>query len=141
MHAMVLTKNPDMAGSYDLDLLCNENVWLGTTLTALTRIDDEPYAPANDVRASDLYLAHGYGVKTWVSIEPAIPGKTDYVGIIKATYPFVDWYVLGRLDYETRFGYPKIPKGFYTPMLREAVSLLKALGKPYHIKKQLAENP
>ena len=70
-----------------------------------------------------------------------IPGITDPLEIIKATHEFVDWFVIGRLDYETHLGYQKIPKGWYRSKLLAVIDMLEALGKPYHIKKQLKENP
>lgn len=138
---MILTKNPKMALTRDYNILKHENVWLGTTLTSLRKISDEPYAPPNYERAAALERAYDQGVHTWASIEPWLPGVTDPIEIIKETHRFVDWYVIGRLDYETQLGYPKIPKGWYRPRLERVVDLLESLGKPYHIKKQLKENP
>jgi len=137
---MILTKSDLVHRDYPL-LRRYDNVWVGMTVTALTWIPDEPYAPSNPERMQALRIAHDLGIKTWISIEPSIPGITDWVEIIKETHSFVDWYVLGRLDYETRFGYPKIPEGYYIPKLEEAEELLRSLGKPYHIKSQLARNP
>jgi len=138
---MILTKNPKFALDRDYLLLRGRNVWLGTTLTAMHKIKDEPNSPSNLQRALALDLAHSAGLRTWVSIEPWIPGVTDPLEIIKATHEFVDWYVIGRLDYETHLGYSKIPKGWYRDKLLAVIDMLEALGKPYHIKKQLKENP
>ena len=138
---MILTKNPEMAVRRDIDFLKKENVWLGTTLTAIRYIEDEPFAPANYRRIEALHEAHSQGVRTWVSVEPWLPDVTDPIQIIKETRRFVDWYVVGRLDYETQLGYPKVPKGWFKTRLEKVVELLESLGKPYHIKKQLKENP
>lgn len=85
--------------------------------------------------------AHQAGIRTWASIEPRLPSVTDPIEVVKATHEFVEWYVVGRLDYETQLGYPKIPKGWYRQKLQRVIDLLESLGKPYHIKKQLKENP
>jgi len=147
---LILTKNPELAVNRDLDLLRWENVWLMTTLTSTTKISDEPNAPGNYDRITYLEQAHLEGVNTGVSIEPWIPEKTFPRQIIEATHQFVDWYVVGRLDYETRYGYPRIPKGYYREELKWVRALFDEFGfspsdKPcergYHIKKQLQENP
>ena len=138
---MILTKNPRFALERDYPLMRKYGMWLGTTLTSMHRIKDEPYAPSNYQRALALETAHSAGIRTWVSIEPWIPEVTDPAEIIKATHEFVDWYVIGRLDYENQLGYPKIPKGWYKPELESVIDLLESLDKPYHIKKQLKENP
>ena len=138
---MILTKNPKFALDRDYLLLRGRNVWLGTTLTAMHKIKDEPNSPSNLQRALALDLAHSAGLRTWVSIEPWIPGDTDPLEIIKATHEFVDWYVIGRLDYETHLGYSKIPKGWYRYKMLAVIDMLETLGKPYYLKKQLRENP
>jgi len=125
-------------------------IWVGATLTSVMPLEDEPLAPSNPSRIKMLQEAHQIGLPTWASIEPWIPDKTYPRQIIEATHMFVDWYVIGRLDYETRFGYPKIPKGYYTKELKWVRALFDELGfspscKPsergYHIKRQLQENP
>jgi len=126
------------------------DLWLGMTLTSVVAIDDEPLASPNPLRIKTLQNAHNIGLKTWVSIEPWIPDKTFPRQIIEATHGFVDWYVIGRLDYETRHGYTKIPKGYYREELKWVRALFDEFGfspssKPcergYHIKRQLQENP
>jgi len=138
---MILTKNPELPLQRDSDILRNRNVWLGTTLTSSYPLSDEPKAPNNLQRMQALFQAHNLGVNTWVSLEPWIPNVTDPIEIIKQTHRFVDWYVIGRLDYETQFGYAKIPDGWYKPHLEKVEAFLKSHNKPYHIKKQLQENP
>jgi len=134
---MVLTKNPEFAVLRDLDLLQHSNVWLGTTLTGLEKLEDEPFAPSNLDRIIALDMAHKHGVHTWVSIEPWIPYKTDPYEIILKTNDFVDWYVIGRLNHEKRHGYETVPNWWYQKRLPKIEGLLKALKKPYLIKKEL----
>ena len=138
---MILTKNPRLALERDYILIKKFGVWLGTTLTSTEKIPDEPYAPSNRERIEMLKAAHSAKILTWVSIEPWIPGVTDPAEIVKTTHEFVDWYVIGRLDYETQLGYPKAPEGWYAQKLPEIIDLLRKLNKPYHIKKQLKKNP
>lgn len=132
---LVLTKNPRLALERDRDLL-GRNVWLGTTVTALDRIVDEPLAPGNRERLEALREAHKLGILTWLSGEPWIPGVTDPAAIIKESHEYVDWYVWGRLNYARRFGYT-IPDGYYKRGLPEVVKLLDSLRKPFRIKKEL----
>jgi len=159
---MILTKNPGLA-KRDYHLL-RDNCWMGTTVTAPYRIPDEPNAPSNPERIAALRTAKSLGIKTWASIEPILPQViNDIPQLIQDTHDCIDFYVLGRLDYETQSGYPRIPRGFYLPMLREVIPLLHQLGyrrarfqqregyvrrlivypepKTYHIKRQLALNP
>lgn len=137
---LILTKNPRLAlerdGSYNMLLTNRISVWLGSTVTALDRVVDEPHAPCNRERLEALQEAHRLGIPTWMSIEPIIPSITDPAAIIKESHSFVDWYVLGRLNYAKRFGY-RIPDGYYKQMLPEVVALLDSLGKPFLVKKEL----
>lgn len=159
---MILTKNPILA-ERDYRLL-KDNCWMGSTITAPYKIPDEPYASHNPERIKALKLAKSLGIKTWISLEPILPHViNDIPLLIKNTHTFIDYYVIGRLDYETQLGYSKIPKRFYLPVLRKVIQLLHKLGyrrgrfqqkkdfvrqtiiypepKTYHIKRQLALNP
>jgi len=133
----VLTKNPLFALKRDLDLLVKPNFHLGTTLTSTRKIPDEPYAPSNPARIAALEVAHGEGVKTWVSIEPWLKSVTVPEEIIMETHRFVDWYVIGRHNYEYAGNYPKVPDRFYAERLPRVIKLLKDLEKPFFIKKEL----
>jgi len=126
------------------------DLWIAMTLTSVIPIEDEPLASPNPARIKTLQNAHNIGLRTCASVEPWIPEKTFPRQIIEATHEFIDWYVIGRLDYETRYGYPKIPKGYYREELKWIRALFDELGfspsgKPcergYHIKRQLQENP
>lgn len=136
---LILTKNPMLAlerdGSYNMR---GRNVWLGSTVTALDSIPDEPNAPGNPERLEALQLAHQMKIVTWMSIEPWIPNVTDPTAIIKESHRYIDWYVLGKLNYAKSHGY-KIPQNYYKTRLPEVVKLLDRLGKPFLIKKELLE--
>jgi len=138
---MILTKNPGVPLFRDRDLLAS-NVWLGTTITSLHDISDEPLAPPNSERIRNLLAAHIDGVYTWISMEPIIPKVTDPYKIVKSTYKFVDFYVLGKLNYAKRFGYAPSDDFYddwYRKVIPPVVDLLKELGKPFFIKKELRE--
>ena len=140
---LVLTKNPVIA-LRDVDLMAKHgDMWLGTTLTALdSRVAYlwEPGAPSPVLRVVALERAREAGVRTWVSIEPIIPGVTYPEAIVEETVDFVDWYVLGSLNYVRQLRLP-----YREPDLREwyrehvvrALELLSGYGKPYFIKKEL----
>jgi len=124
-------------------------IWVGTTLTSVMPLEDEPWASTNPARIKMLQEAHQIGLLTWASIEPWIPDKTHPLQIIEATHEFVDWYVIGRLNYETRYGYPKIPKGYYRDEIAKTRELLRNLGfivsatptkKGYWLKKELKKD-
>ena len=137
---MILTKNPGVPLFRDRDLLAS-NVWLGTTVTSLNDILDEPLAPPNSDRIEALLTAHEtYKIKTWMSMEPIIPKVTIPRKIVEKTHEFVDYYVLGKLNYAKRFGYAPSDNFFddwYRRHVSPAVKLLKELGKPFFIKKEL----
>jgi DNA repair photolyase len=122
---MILTKNPFLALDRDFDLLKRGNIWLGTTITSLQRIPDEPNAPPNSERIEVLRKAHLDGIHTWISLEPWIPYITDPIEIINHTHEFVDFYVIGRLNYAKQLGYNNISDDFYRKMLPDVISLLK----------------
>lgn len=136
---MVLTKNPQLAVERDSNLFVENGFWLGTTVTALSYNRDEVLAPPNPERVFWLKMAHKMGIKTWMSIEPWIPDITDPEEIIRKTHGFVDYYVVGRLNYEKTVGYPVVEDTFYAEKLVEVIDLLDRLGKEYHIKKELAK--
>jgi len=140
---MILTKNPALAIRDILDVQMNlkhPNFWLGTTVISLEATGWEPKAPPPTERLNALEFAHTSKgiVKTWISIEPIIPGTTDPFEIIRKTYRYTDWYVLGAFNYAYRFGFEKSDlKRYYELYIPEAIKLLESLGKPYLIKKEL----
>ena len=114
------------------------DIWLGTTLTSVIPIKDEPLATPNPQRIRMLKYAHGLGIPTWASIEPWIPDITYPHQIIEYTHQFVDLYVLGKLNYPNLLGY-KIPEGYYARELPKAIETLEKYEKDYIIKKELKE--
>jgi len=137
---LILTKNPTLA-LRDTDLMKKHgDMWLGSTVISIDKNDWEPYAPTPKSRILALSIAHDDGVKTWMSIEPIIPGVTKPEEIIKETWEYVDYYVLGSLNYPRQLKLPFTEaelKRYYMEHIPRAVRLLRELDKKYTIKKEL----
>jgi len=140
---LVLTKNPRLA-LRDLDIMREHgDMWLGTTITCLDddRASDwEPVAPPPSIRLEALREAHEAGVKTWVSVEPMIPGYTDPAKIIEDTSSYVDWYVLGSFNYMPQLGVKVDADGFKRwigEVTAKALDTADRLGKKVHVKREL----
>jgi len=128
---MVLSKSSLMEEDFPFFKLWRDHgfdIWVGTTLTSVIRIPDEPLASPNAHRIGMLQRAHNLGLPTWASVEPWIPERTYPRQIIEATHEFVEWYVIGRLNYVKRLGYPEIPKGYYREEMSKTGELLTSLG-------------
>ncbi len=134
---LVLTKNPRLA-LRDMDLMLQHgDTWLGTTLTSLSDPNPlEPKAPPASKRLAALRAAKRDGVRTWLSLEPIVPGVTDVAAIVEATYSFVDFYVLGAFNYASQLGFREPEPKEYEPVL-DGIWLLDALGKEFFVKKEL----
>ena len=136
---LVLTKNPQLA-LRDLDVFkSHPDMWLGTTVISLKPTDWEPYAPSPEERLAALKLAHSEGVKTWLSIEPIIPGITYPELIVAETMDYVDWFVLGAFNYSKRLGgiSEAALREWYRTHVFDAIQILKDNGKGFHVKKEL----
>ena len=60
--------------------------------------------------------------------------------IIEETKDYVDWYVLGALNYTKQLKLPYTKqqlKDYYMKHVVAAIRLLESLNKKYHIKKEL----
>jgi len=140
---MVLTKNPALAFR-DVDFVFeygHPDFWFGTTIVSLDKTDWEPNAPNPKDRVLTLKLIGSYSaskIKTWISIEPIIPEVTNPAEIIEHTRQFVDFYVLGALNYASNFGYTKKQlKQYYLKTIPEAIRILRENDIPFLIKKEL----
>jgi len=150
---MVLSKSCLMEEDFPFFKLWRDqgfDLWVGTSLTSVIQISDEPCLWTNVHRIVMLQRAHNLGLPTWVSIEPWIPDRTFPRQIIEATHAFVDWYVIGRLSYVKRLGYSAIPEGYYREETIKTGELLRSLGfilsrepcrKGYWMKRELIANP
>jgi len=138
---MLLTKSTlisrDLPIFSNLEARYEANIWVGVTLTSVVPISShEPLASPNPDRIKVLQEADAIGLSTWVSIEPWIPNVTYPHQIIEYTRDFVDYYVIGRLNYPKRFGY-KIPKNFYREQLPIVLDHIKQMDVKFLIKKEL----
>jgi len=130
----ILTKGGTRACK-DFDILAkNPNNTFSITLTtnvAEESIKWEPFAALPDDRIESLKIAHGAGIKTWVSFEPVINPLAVFQ-MIDRTHSFVDLYKVGKLNYHP---YQKTIN--WHNFLLEVEIKLKKYNKPYYIKKDL----
>jgi len=140
---LVLTKNPQLA-LRDIDMM-GSNCWLGTTVITLDKSKWrywEPgtlYSPSRRLWA--LRVAYELGIKTWLSIEPIIPGTTYPQNIVRKAIDYVDFFVLGSFNYPGWLGYTTYSRNlleeWYRRHVVKAIEFLKSDGKLFHIKKEL----
>lgn len=108
---------------------------VGATLTFDNDKDSaewEPGAALPGERIEMLSRMHDEGIKTWVSIEPVVIPEQS-IALIKKTLPFVDQYKVGRWNHDSRANTIDWAK-----FGNEAVSILRAAGKQFYIKNDLA---
>lgn len=143
---MILTKNPGLAYRLDLDLIkmFRSRIMVGSTIISLEKTPLEPKAPPPEERIEALRKFKQSGVRTWISMEPIIPGVTDVVKIIKATLNFCDFYVLGAYNYHAQLrkhtGIVVTDaelRSFYQNTVPYALQLLKKANKKFFVKKEL----
>jgi len=96
----ILTKG-GMRATRDFDLLGDGDALAAT----LTFVDDnsewqewEPRAAPPSERMEMLRQAHARGIRTWAGLEPVIYPH-EAIEIIEATYEYVDFYKIGKLNY------------------------------------------
>lgn len=130
----VLTKGGTRA-CRDFDLLGPGDAF-GTSLTFAAYADSEKWEPgaalSND-RLAAMALAHREGIPTWASMEPVI----DPIGtltLIELAAPYCDFFKVGKLNH-----HPLEKTIDWRKFGEDAETLLRSLGKPYYIKKDLRE--
>jgi|Deesub1362B_J571_1020462.scaffolds.fasta_scaffold01556_7 DNA repair photolyase len=135
LHVLILTKSS--FAKRDLDIMeSHDNVELGVTLTSLTAEDAKCYEPLTsppEDRISVLKEAHKRGIKTFMSIEPWIPEVTDPWKIVQQCRDFVDFFIIGALNYRS------VPHGYYQRELPELVKKLDKAGVKYMLKRELLQ--
>jgi len=106
----------------------------GTTLTLLDpdRLAYwEPAAERPEDRIESLRIAHDYGIRTWVSLEPVLdPDET--LAIISIAHRYVSHWWLGKLN-----DHPNASNIDWPDYFRRATQLLNKLGAHYSIKREL----
>ena len=105
--------------------------------TTLTVLGDawqswEPGAAPPEDRLAAIQAYHAAGVATWVSLEPVLDPEAA-LDIIRETYPYVDLFKVGRLNY-----HPMARSINWRSFGLAAIALLESLGKRYYIKRDLA---
>lgn len=122
-HVQILTKGD---GSRDFDLLDGDD-WYGITLDQMA---NDKNAPLNQ-RIGALVLAHGRGIKTWVSFEP-VTNADRFFEELRMVAPIADRVKIGKLNYhESDIDWCEFGK--------MAEAECKALGLDYYIKDSLRE--
>jgi len=143
---MILTKNPILVHKLDLDFILDhrERFVVGTTVISTAKTYLEPRAPPPEERMEALKLFHNAGVRTWLSIEPIIPGVTDVGEIVKKTIKYVDYYVLGAYNYHKQLRKQtgivltdEELREFYREEIPSVTFILEQAGKEYLIKEEL----
>jgi DNA repair photolyase len=131
----VLTKGGDLA-QRDFDLY-GPNDLFGVTLTQpdADEITEElePFAASPAQRIENLKVAHGRGIKTWVSLEPVL-WPADSLKIIDRTWEFVDLYKIGKLNPTG-----PITNELYRKFAVDAVDMCNTGRNKYYLKESLAK--
>ena len=97
----ILIKGTYALVSQDFDLMKRAGVHLGVTLGFIDDIKRqqwEPNASSVQDRLNILKEAHERGIYTWVSMEPVID-PSDALSVIEKAAPFVDFWKIGKLNY------------------------------------------
>lgn len=132
----VLTKG-GLRAVRDFDLLAKDpRNCFASTLTLDDPADSlrwEPEGAPPAERLEALQIAHHLGIATWVSLEPVLDPEVVY-RLIRITAPFVDLYKVGTLNY-----HPHAATINWSEFRAQVVDLLKTLGKPYYLKRDLLE--
>jgi DNA repair photolyase len=120
----------------DFDLLAN-NSELSEYGTSLVFTDEnfrrkmEPGASSTQERINALKKAHKLGIFTYVSLEP-VWFPEDALKLIDVTYKFVDFYKVGKLNYNAQ------QKNVDWKQFREdVIKKIENYGNSYYIKKDL----
>jgi len=139
---MILTKNPTLA-LRDLDIIERGNIWLGTTIIDITDkarlLERNAPNPLERIRALE-FAKKSRKVKTWISLEPIIPGISYPWSIVDITKDFIDFYVLGSFNYSKRLGFnisEQEKKQWYREHVKKAIIEMTIWHKQYFIKKEL----
>jgi DNA repair photolyase len=132
----ILTKGGKLA-ERDFDILAqNPRNEFGVTLTCGFGDEHkrwEPFAASTWERIVSLKYAKRCEIKTWVSFEPVLDPHIVYQ-LIKETYPYIDHYKVGKLNY-----HPHAKTINWPEFRKRVVEVLEEVGANYYIKKDLRE--
>lgn len=133
----VLTKGAARAMA-DIDCFrrFGPHIQVGCTLTFMDEaksLATEPKASTPEQRIALLAACHQSGVRTWCSIEPVLE-PAESLAIMKAVLPYVDLVKIGKLNHDP----VRESQINWRLFLTNAVSLVRAHGKDFYIKDDLA---
>lgn len=131
MKATVLTKG-GMRAERDFDILARNGWSFGTTLSMGEELRQqwEPGAASTPDRLNAIVIAHGMGIRTWVSVEPVVECKAA-LGAIETVSPWVDHFKIGKINY-----HKYIEDRENWPLFLEQVEELLS-GQDFYIKRDL----
>lgn len=120
----------------DFDLLANnpELSEYGTSLVFIdevNRLEMEPGASSTQERINALKKAHKKGIFTYVSLEP-VWFPEDALKLIDETNKFVDFYKVGKLNYN-----PQQKNIDWKKFRLDVIDKIEKYGNKYYIKKDL----
>jgi len=121
---MILTKAA-LLPERDFDLLKSMDAWFGMTMDR-----DWSHSNWHYARVTTLWAANRVGLKTFVSLEPWMPG-VDAREIVEDLAEVVDHWIVGRLNYKG------VGDEFYQENLGALIELLERMGASYYIKPDL----
>jgi DNA repair photolyase len=140
-HAVEILTKGGRRALRDLDLFGPEDAF-ATTMTLLDdaqSLEWEPGAAVASDRIATIEKFHTAGIPTWVSLEPVLDPAVA-LQIIKETYAFVDLFKVGVLNYASRLPdhlRSQVEGIDWRAFGMAAIDLLRSLGKPYYIKRDL----
>jgi len=134
MRVQILTKG-GLRAANDFDILKKNDWKFGTTILfsdSKSKTQWEPYSASTGERLASLEIAHGGGIKTWLSVEPVID-PDQALQVIEWTIigGSVDFWKIGKINYH-KYIEEKID---WKKFLEDVEELL--VGKQYYIKKDL----
>ena len=97
----------------------------------------EPFAAPMKERIKSLYNLHKQGLKTWVSIEPYPTPNiiSQNFDVILDKLNFVDKFIFGRLNYNSKVSEYKAHKIFFNEIAAKLISFARKNKKEYYIKR------
>jgi len=133
----ILTKGGSRA-IRDFDLLSRySRASFGTSLVFKSQADAshwEPGAATVIDRIETIRVAHGMGIKTWISMEPVID-PMQAIHLIEMLHPFVDHWKIGKINRNK-----EIEQAVDWIRFREDVTnVLDKYGADYYLKKSLTD--
>jgi DNA repair photolyase len=130
---LILTKSNLVIRDYDI-IKGHNNVHVGFTLTSLEKNKFEPNSSSPEQRIEALKLAKESNITTFVSIEPWIPQITNPIEIISKTNAYVDYYIIGSLQYS---GKEQDKREIYKNFAPRLFNILQETKKGYYLKEEL----